>query len=132
MKILRALILEDDILTLSKIFNTLSKIEDELGVDFSATVLSEYTQVEKYINKDTDNTFDLVLLDRDCKLGGSFHVLDFRKFAPDKIIGISSVFQYNEDLKKHGVKKVILKEYTKLDIFAEKLYLEIKQIFGSK
>ncbi|KKQ79741.1 MAG: Lon protease [Candidatus Daviesbacteria bacterium GW2011_GWA1_38_7] len=46
-------------------------------------MLSEYTQVEDYINKSKEFKFDIVLLDRDCKAGGSFHVLDIDKIGAD-------------------------------------------------
>ncbi|WKZ25807.1 MAG: hypothetical protein QY322_00655 [bacterium] len=130
MKTKRILILEDDILTLSKIFDALYKIETAMKLDLSVIVLSEYIQVEKYINKDLDVSFDLILLDRDCKLGGSFHVLDFKKFVPNKIVGISSVPDYNQALIKHGITQSILKEYSKLDQFAISLEDTIKTIFS--
>src|SRR3989344_669393 len=120
MKTVRILILEDDLETLSIILKKLSLFEKELEVDsspkdFSVVTLSEYTQVEEYINKNKEFKFDAVLLDRDCKVAGSFHVLNLEKFGADKVISISSVPEYNEQAKKRGVKKVILKDYQYLD-----------------
>ena len=69
------LILEDDLKTLSAILDKLSYLEDELQISFSLMILTDYLQVQNYINKDQNAKFDIVLLDRDCKLGGSFHVL---------------------------------------------------------
>jgi hypothetical protein len=119
----RILILEDHIQTLEKILQMLLPIEEDLeygGKQLAVTVLSEYTQVEEYINK-SEMTFDLILLDRDCKAGGSFHILDFQKFDPEKIIAISSVPEYNEQAREKGVVQIVHKDYQNLDGFIEKL-----------
>lgn len=122
MKLVRILILEDDLSTLSKLLEKLSELEDRLTrerqIEFSVVILSEYKQVEKYINKDPQPEFDIILLDRDCVLGGSFHTLDFKKFDLNKIVGISSVPEYNEQLRKMGVSKIIHKDYQRLDEFS--------------
>jgi hypothetical protein len=94
------------------------------------TVLSEYTQVEEYVNKKEDKDFDLILLDRDCKAFGSFHVLDFEKFNVDKIISISSMPEYNEDARQKGVTKIIHKDYTKLEEFSDEVVREIEGMIG--
>lgn len=80
----------------------LSGLEEEMqgqGMDLSLVVLSEFSMVEEYINPDNKNTYGVVLLDRDCKAGGSFHALDFTKFDMDKIVSISSMPQWNEEIK---------------------------------
>lgn len=118
------LILEDDLETLSVIFQVLT----ETKIDFAPVVLSTYEQVEKILNP-SDLKFDLILLDRDCALGGSFHALDFDKFGVDKIIGISSVPPYNEELLKKGVKIVINKDYQDLKKFAAELKVQIGKKF---
>jgi len=132
-RLLKILILEDDLLTLSKLIGKLSGLEERLsrekGIEFSILVLSEYKQVEKYINQDPNPEFDLILLDRDCKLGGSFHTLNLQKFGTDKIVGISSVPEYNEALRKYGVTKLILKDYQALDEFSDKLIALIENSF---
>lgn len=110
------LILEDDLETLSVIFKVLA----ETKIDFVPVVLSTYEQVEKIINP-SDMVFDLILLDRDCALGGSFHALDIQKFGVDKIIGISSVPDYNGNLVTRGIKVAITKDYRDLNDFAAKL-----------
>lgn len=126
MKTVRVLVLEDDLETLSVIMNVLKDLENKLlksdeRRDVAVTVFSEYTQVEDYLNKLEESKFDVVLLDRDCKLGGSFHTLDLNKFGKDKIIGISSVPEYNDHLVKVGVKTTISKDYLMLDTFASQL-----------
>lgn len=128
MQTIRILILEDDIKTLSILLNRLESIEEYgTNIDVAVTVLSEYAQVEEYINK-TDLNFDVILLDRDCKACGSFHVLDFEKFGVDKIISISSVPEWNTEARKRGVEKVVLKDYHHLDEFADKVLEEIRKM----
>ncbi len=131
MRTYRILILEDDIKTLSKLMDRLYLLEEKLvkqGKDLAITVLSEYTQVEDYINRTDKITFDVILLDRDCKAGGSFHVLDLEKFGKDKIIGISSTPPYNEELRQKGVTKIIHKDFENLDNFSDKVIKAIESI----
>lgn len=72
MKNIKILILEDDLETVEKIFSVLRKIEEEKEVAFGATVIPDYIQVEEFINKNPQIGFEILLLDRDCFLGGSF------------------------------------------------------------
>ena len=132
MKTIRILILEDDLETLSVLLKKLSLLEKDLEEsslprDFSVVTLSEYTQVEEYINKNKEQKFDAVLLDRDCKAGGSFHVLNISAIGADKIISISSMPQYNEEAVQRGVKHVVWKDYQNLTDFAGKV---IKELIG--
>jgi len=133
MNIIRILILEDDLETLSILLDRLHKLEEKLTVEkeptsIAVTVLSEYTQVEEYINKAKNITFDSILLDRDCKAGGSFHVLDINKYGIDKIIGISSTPPYNEQLKQRGVRNIVQKDYANLPRFADKVISVIEEV----
>lgn len=129
MKTYRILILEDDLKTLEILMGKLATLEDALyPKDLAVTVLAEYTQVEEYVNKKEAEDFDIILLDRDCKACGSFHVLDFEKFGTDKIISISSTPQWNEDAKKRGVKRIIRKDFEKIEEFADKVVEEIKKM----
>lgn len=137
MKTIRILVLEDDLETLSILLNKLSLFEKELEEstspkDFSVVTLSEYTQVEEYINKNKEFKFDAVLLDRDCKVGGSFHVLDLEAVGADKIISISSIPQYNEDAVKRGVKRVVWKDYQNLGEFSDKVIDELRKLLSQK
>lgn len=134
MKTIRVLVLEDDLETLGVITGCLKVIEDKLinsdqKSDIALTIFSEYTQVEDYLNKLESPTFDLVLLDRDCKLGGSFHALDLDRFNIDKVIGISSVPEYNEYLKNKGVKVTVDKNYKQLEIFRQRLIKTLSDLF---
>jgi len=121
------LILEDNLKVLSKILDRLFELENNQPYDFSVIVLTNYLQVEEYINNNPKAHFDIILLDRDCKLGNSFHVLDIERFGAEKIIAISSVPEYNEELKQRGVKKIILKDLGHIDKFAERVVKEIEK-----
>lgn len=132
MRVIRVLILEDDLRTLSIIMNKLFELEEETFYqndkkDFAITLFSEYHQVKDYLNK-SDMVFDVILLDRDCKAGGSFHILDFKKFDSNKIIAISTVPEYNDNAVKNGVKTVVRKNFAKMDEFGEKLTKELKNL----
>jgi len=118
---MRILILEDDLETLTKLLDHLTHLEDNLQTNIAVTVFSEYWQVEEHLNQGTKEKFDFVLLDRDCKLGGSFHVLDLKKFPASTIIGISSNPEYNKELLAKGVKITVNKDYQHLDNFAEEV-----------
>ena len=82
----KILILEDGLKTLSKILEKLAVLEHDQPYDFCLVILTDYTQVQDYINSNSKAEFDIILLDRDCKLSGSFHVLDLEKFGADKVI----------------------------------------------
>lgn len=119
------LILEDDLRTLSKMLERLAVIEEDQPYDFALVVLTSYLQVQEYINDHKKVSFDIILLDRDCKLGGSFHVLNFERLGPEKVIAISSVPKWNEEAKKRGVTRVVPKDYRDLDTFAAKVADEV-------
>lgn len=133
---IKVLILEDDLETLSIILKKLYLLEEKSAetdspIEFSTVTLSEYTQVEELINKSKSLDFDVILLDRDCKAGGSFHVLDIERFGPDKVISISSIPEYNEDARRRGVKRIIHKTYADLETFSDKLVDEIKDLIDN-
>lgn len=120
------LILEDNLGVLSKLLDKLYKLEQDQPNEFNLIILTNYKQVEDYINTNPKANFDIVLLDRDCKLGKSFHILNIERFGAEKVISISSIPEYNEDARKRGVKQVILKDYGRLDDFADKVVKEIE------
>lgn len=122
------LILEDDLRTLSKILEKLSSLEDDQPYQFSTIILTNYLQVEQYVNENPKAHFDLILLDRDCKLGGSFHVIDLERFGAEKVIAISSVPKWNEEAKKRGVTVVVEKDYKNRDTFAHTLLAEVAKM----
>lgn len=122
------LILEDNLRTLSKIFERLTKLEQNQPYDFSVIVFTNYLQVEDYINDNPKAEFDIILLDRDCKLNNSFHILDIERFGVKKVISISSVPEYNEEARTRGVERIVLKDYQHLDKFADEVTEEVEEM----
>jgi len=122
------LMLEDDLETLQVLISKFQQIELERAVSICLTSLCSYWEVEKYINKSKKGTYDILLLDRDDSLGGSFHNVDLSLFDKDKVISISSVPQYNSEAIAMGAKRVVFKDYSNLPDFAEKVKQEILKI----
>ena len=115
------LILEDNLKVLSIILDYLFELENDQPYSFSLMILTTAEQVENYINHNPKAKFDIILLDGDCKLNQSFHILDLERFGVDKVISISSVPKYNELAKKRGVNKVIEKDLADINGFAKKV-----------
>lgn len=133
LKLIRILILEDDLETVSILTDRLARLDKDLSeITISVTVLSEYYQVGEYVNGLHKNRFNIVLLDRDCAIGGSFHELDIENIGPEKIISISSVPPYNDDAVQRGVSKVVFKDYKNLDSFADSVIGNVKKMFDSE
>lgn len=124
----KILILEDDLETVERILKILRAVEVEKGVAFGVTVLPDYIQTEEFINKNPQVKFDILLLDRDCFLGGSFHAVNLENFDIDKVVSISSVPEYNQKAREMGVSRVVLKDYQNLESFSENLKREITNI----
>ena len=120
------LILEDNLKVLSKILDRLFILEGDQSFELCVMVLTTSSQVEEYINNNPKAKFDIILLDRDCKIGKSFYILNIKRFGKDKIIGISSVQEYNNELKQKGVKKIIQKDLKDMDKFADEVIEEIR------
>ena len=121
------LILEDHLGTLSVIFGVLRS----LGGNFHPVVLSKSSQVKKLLNK-SDLRFDVILLDHFCAEGRSFHALDIKRFGAKKIIAMSASSVCNDELKRLGVKRIINKDVNKLDAFADKLAILIKEVVSEE
>lgn len=124
------LILEDDLRVLSRILNGLYELEQDQPFEFSVIVLTNYQQVEDYVNNNPKAQFDIILLDRDCKLNNSFHVLNIEKFGANKIIAVSSVSEYNQEAKQRGVKRVVRKDLQRIDEFVIKVVKEVAQMIA--
>ena len=132
MKTLRVLILEDDLETVSVLYRMLFDLEEtsDHAWEFAVTTLAEYTQVREYVNKMAEDHWDIILLDRDCKACGSFHVLDIETFSPAKIVSISSTPQWNEEAKARGVSRIVLKNYENLEEFSGKVAEQVKEMLA--
>lgn len=119
------LVLEND----PRILTILFRVLMNLKLDYMPIVLSTSEQVIKLINP-SNMVFDLILLDRNCSLGRSFHVLNIAKFGPDKVIGMSSVSKYNDDLLERGVSRIVTKNYDDLDQFEIDISRSIAEHFS--
>jgi hypothetical protein len=123
------LILEDDFEAVSELLLALRKLEEELlPTKLVVTVYTDYKSVEERINDLSKEAFDVILLDRDCILGGSFHCLDIEKFGVEKIISISSTPQWNIEAQERGITRVIEKRFDDLRSFAERVANEVRDI----
>lgn len=121
----RVLVLEDDLEALELILRVLKEVSIEKRVMIGVTALPDYVQTEEFINKNPQIKFDILLLDRDCYLGGSFHNVNLDNFDINKVISISSVPEWNRKAKEMGVKRVVYKDYDDLEYFAKSLKREI-------
>lgn len=131
MQTYKILILEDDFEAVSKIMAELYNLEGHFApYDFDVTVLSTSESVRKLINPQNKDAYDVILLDRDCKIQGSFHDLDIEKFGPEKIISISSTPTWNEEAERRGVTKIVPKSFSELEGFAKNIMEEIKEILN--
>jgi len=124
------LILEDNLHVLSVLLEKLYKLESDQSNELSIMVLTNSDQVVTFINNNSNAYFDVIILDRDCKLNKSFHVLDIEKLGVDKVISISTVPEYNDAAIKRGVDKVVLKDLQNIDDFAEKVVTEVERIIN--
>jgi len=127
-KSINLLVLEDDISSLRYILQVLENIEHNTNVMIAVTILPDYEKTEIYINSNPDIKYDILLLDRDCFLGGSFHAVNLSLFDLDKVISISSVPEYNTQAQSKGVRHAIWKDYQNLDQFSQKLEKKILEI----
>lgn len=128
----RILILEDNFLVLSKLLANLELLEQNQPYSLSLVILTDYKQVEDYINNNPKANFDIIILDRDCKLNGSFHNLNFERFGVNKVISISSVPEYNKEVQKRGVTKVVLKDIRNYDEFAKRVVKLVEEMIKNK
>lgn len=133
MQTYKILILEDDFEAVSKIMAELYNLEGHFApYDFDVTVLSSSEQVRKLINPQDKDSYDVILLDRDCKMQGSFHDLDIEKFGPEKIISISSTPTWNEEAERRGITRIVPKSFSDLEGFAQNVAEEIRKILNKR
>lgn len=130
----KILILEDNLKVVAKIIELLDKLETEKDYIFEVVVLSSSKLAKDFLLKNKDDNFsktnfDIVILDRDCNLYGSFHeLLDKKLFDNNRVISISTVDEYSNQARKKGVKKAVKKDLKDLDKFAKNLTKEIEKM----
>ncbi len=115
------LILEDNLHVLSLLLEKLYELEGDQPCELSVMLLTNYQQVEDYINSNPKASFDVILLDRDCKLNRSFHVVDLERLGVEKVISISTVPEYNQEAFSRGVTRAVEKDLRDIDLFVEKV-----------
>jgi len=132
-KLFSVLLLEDDLEVCSKILLALHRMEPHLApFDLDLTLLSTGQSVEQLINAHPERQFDVILLDRDCKMNASFHVLDFDQFSPDNIISISSTPMWNQQADNIGIAHCVPKSFNDLAGFAERAAEKVFEILSEK
>ncbi len=124
----KILILEDNFLVLSRLFESLYQLENDFEYTFEVMVLTSSDQIDAYIHKNDDFVFDIILIDRDCKIHKSFHIFDIERIGTDRVIGISSIKRYNDDLVQRGVKRIVEKDLSDLDTFVSAVIKEMQSM----
>lgn len=128
------LILEDNLYAVSALLNQLGNLEQELmseSRDLTVVTFPSTLYVEGEVNGHNANDFDIIILDRDDKQGGSFHALDIEKFGPQKVIGISTIPEWNELLKKRGVTRIVRKDFLDLEKWAKEVVRHVVDLSHS-
>ena len=120
-KLYRVLLLEDDLEVAGHLLLALNRIEPHLApYDLDVTHFSTSDPVCEWVNRQPKNFYDIALMDRDCKLNRSFHVLDLSRIRAECVISISSTPMWNQAAEASGIKHVVPKSFNDLDGFAER------------
>jgi hypothetical protein len=127
------LLLEDDLEVCGKLLLALHRIEPFLApYDLDLTLLSTSDAVAQLVNAHPERQFDVILLDRDCKMSASFHILDLSYFDPERIISISSTPMWNQEAKMNGITNCVPKSFNALDEFAEEAAQKVFEMLQSQ
>ncbi|MEX0934399.1 MAG: hypothetical protein WDZ42_01215 [Candidatus Saccharimonadales bacterium] len=122
------LILEDLLEVQAVLIKELASLENELEEMLLVTTYSSPEDVVNIINYQSADTYDVIILDRNAKSGGSFHELDIEKFGAEKIISTSSMPHLNEKIKERGVYTSVDKNLGDLSHFAKQVVNEVRKI----
>ncbi len=122
------LILEDLLEVQGHLITELAKLEQQLGEELLVTTYSDPEDVKDIVNHEDSGKYDVIILDRNSKSGGSFHVLDIDRFGPEKIISISSIPQINQSLAKRRVSVSVDKDLRNLSEFASQVASEAAKL----
>ena len=128
-KLYHLLLLEDDLEVAGKLLLALHRIEPHLApYDLDVTHLSTSDAVVELVNDHPGRRYDIVLIDRDCKMNSSFHVLDISRTIPQNIISISSTPMWNQEASKNGITHIVPKSFSDLDGFAERAARKVLEL----
>ena len=120
-RLFAVLVLEDDLEVSGRLLLALHKVEPFLApYDLDVTVLSTCDTVEKLVNDHPERHFDVILMDRDCKMNSSFHVLNFQQHDLKNIISISSTSMWNLEARNNGIVHCVPKSFNDLRGFADR------------
>ncbi|MCB1483071.1 MAG: hypothetical protein KDJ55_14195 [Rhodobiaceae bacterium] len=132
-RLYRILLLEDDLEAAGKLLLALGRIEPHLApFDLDVTLLSTSDAVKELVNAHPGRRYGIILMDRDCKMNGSFHVLDDMHFTPENVISISSTPMWNHVARDRGAVHVIPKSFGDLDGFAERVAQQVLEMLQGK
>lgn len=127
------LVLEDDLEVAAKLLQAFHRMEPYLApFDLDVTLLSTCNSVQRLVNEVSDRHYDVIVLDRDCKAAGSFHVLDFDRFGKENLISISSTPEWNRSAQASGTRHIIPKSFNQLDKFASDVAERVLELLKSK
>ena len=127
MRIMRILILEDNLKALNAIFHGLKELEVEIG-RIKTVCFSEVKLAQLFLGEVDLEKFDVILLDKLSGDGKDFHEVVLGKVDPEKIIAISNTLAYNQEAMDKGVLQVVRKDYLDLNQFKAKIKKEIINI----
>ncbi len=122
------LILEDTLEVVAALIKELDRIERLSGKSIDISMYSTSSAVEDIVNMQPSDTYDVIILDRNCKEGGSFHVLDIEKFGSEKVVSISSMPHLNEQVRSRGVEHVVDKDHGDLEGFSRAVGVHVQKI----
>ena len=128
-KLYRLLLLEDDLEVAGKLLLALHRIEPHMApYDLDVTHLSTSEAVEELVNGHPERSYDIVLMDRDCKMNSSFHVLDLSRAHPGRVVSISSTPMWNQEAASNGILHVVPKSFNDLDGFSERAARKVLEL----
>ncbi len=132
-KLFSILVLEDDLEVGGRLLLALHRVEPFLApYDFDLTLLSTSDAVKQLINAHPERQFDVILLDRDCKMNASFHVLDLKHFDANNIISISSTPMWNHEARSNGILHCVPKSFSDLTGFADRAAKKVLELLQKK
>lgn len=124
----KVLIFEDNLYALSALLKSLGDFEQELmvkyGVDIAVTVFSTIQDNRQL----PDIDFDVIILDRDDKVGESFHDLQWDKVKVGAVIATSTIPEWNHMLARKGATHIVRKDYLDLDAWSKEVVRHVEDI----
>ena len=128
-RLFHLLILEDDLEVAGKLLLALHRVEPHLApYDLDVTHLCTSEAVQALVNDHPERIYDVALMDRDCKLGQSFHTLTHQRVRHENIISISSTPMWNLQAQQDGIKFVEPKSFSDLDAFAVRVANKVLEL----